>query len=281
MTEAQAASTFIIILNWNKPYLTQRCIESVLRSDYTAYHIVVVDNGSGEKNYHILCDILKPYTVSVIRSVKNLGFSRGNNLGIKYALEQGAQYILLLNDDGWIDCQMISRMTNALLHHSDFGIVGPVIYYEDKPEKVWFAGYRYTRPFFLLRRGFFLSDHPPDLEEVDFINGCGMMIRREVIEQIGGLPEVYFMYYEDMEYCLHAQRAGWKLGCLKSAKMWHRVSESYGGKDSIKKEFQQIKSSLLFFRRNTNGVVYILNLIARVLQTVYKIGMVFINMGKR
>ncbi len=264
---------YILVLNWNLPEITINCINSILSSDYDNFRILVVDNGSTDDNFHQLLikigEIEEQGSVSVLRETTNQGFSRGMNVGIRAAIQNGADFILLLNNDTIVDKAMVRTMVDAMVKAPEIGVLGPIIYYMGTPDRVWFSGYHIPGKIYIIRRGYHLKQEGVILEEVDFVNGCGMMIRKKVIDDIGLLPEVYFMYYEDLEYCLKAKEWGWKLACHKSAKMWHAVSLSSNGMDSIHKEFLQLKSSIIFFRRNTKGFTKSINILLRLLQTGY------------
>jgi GT2 family glycosyltransferase len=207
---------------------------------------------------------LQNYPIEIIRSETNLGFAKGNNLGIDWALKRGADNVLLINNDTIIDPEMISIMINEFIKIPEVGIIGPSIYYLDNPLKIWFAGYNIPDRLFVLRRGLNIKikDEKP-LVLVDFVSGCGMMIKRQVIEEIGLLPDVYFMYYEDLEYCIKAKMHGWKIAYIPNAKMWHAVSLSSGGYQGAKKEYYQIRSSIIFIKRNTRGFEFYINLAIR------------------
>lgn len=268
---------YVIILNWNQPVRTSQCVTSIFQSDYSNYEVIVVDNGSDESRYNELIRLTKGYTLKLIRTPSNLGFSKGMNRGICYALENKARFILLLNNDTIIDKCMIRLMVQAFADNPSLGILGPVIYYLDDPQRVWFAGYHIKKPIYILRRGLHVDKKDTEFVVVDFVNGCGMMIRAEVFERVGLLPEEYFMYYEDLEYCLNAGKAGWQVACLTTAKMWHVVSASYGSKDALRKEIQQLTSGWIFFRRNTRGVVFAVNVILRIMQAIYKLSLGLIS----
>jgi len=256
-----------VVLNWNRPEDTCLCVESLKASDYPLLRIVVVDNGSDVVQYERLRQALTG--VEIIRSENNLGFGRGNNLGIWYLLEQGAAYVLLVNNDALVDPQMVGILVNAMESDPSIGAAGPIIYYMSEPEKVWFAGYRFRDKLYVLRRGLHLKPPIKPVEYVDFISGCGMLLRREALEQVGGFSPEYFMYYEDLDLCVRIRKAGWKIACVTIAKMWHAVSASLGGIESPVKQYYQVRSSLIFYRRHTRGFVFIVNICLRLLHAGY------------
>ena len=250
-----------IVLNWNRPDDTRRCVQSLLQSDCPNLRIVVVDNGSEEKLYAQLRAELT--NVEVLRSEVNLGFAAGNNLGLRYAQEHGADYALVLNNDTLVDPSMVSQLVAAGEANPDAGLMGPIIYFLDQPDKVWFAGYRFTHGIYLLRRGLHLSPPIRPIEPVDFVSGCGMLIRRSVLDQVGLFCADYFMYYEDVDLCFRVKSAGAQILCVTDARMWHAVSASSGGPDSPIKQYHQVKSSLIFYRKHSRGLKLWFNIFLR------------------
>jgi len=252
---------YAIVLNWNRPDDTYACLASLARSDYPALKILVVDNGSGPEQVRMLR--AHEFDIEILWLERNYGFAEGNNRGIQYALEHGADFVLLINNDTTVDPGMVSELMRMVQLDPLVGVEGPIIYYADLPDKVWFAGMRFRRNLYVVRRGLHLKPPLKPVEEVDFISGCGMLIRRSVLERIGFLSPDYFMYYEDLDFCVRAKQAGFKLMCATQARMWHKVSASTGGVDSPLKQYYQVKSSLIFYRRHTHGIMYWLNVLLR------------------
>lgn len=263
----EAPTVWAVVLNWNRPEDTYLCVESLVASNYPALRILVVDNGSDVDKY----DDLRRTVIGaeILRSETNLGFGTGNNLGIQYALGEGAAYVLLVNNDTTVDAQMIGTLVEAMQSDRSIGITGPIIYYSDEPDRVWFAGYRIRRKLYVLRRGLRLKAPLKPIEDVDFVSGCGMLLRRDTIECVGMFSPEYFMYYEDLDLCLRVKRSGWKIVCATGAKMWHAVSASSGGPETPMKEYHQVRSSLIFYRRHTHGVMFIVNMSLRLARAAY------------
>jgi GT2 family glycosyltransferase len=246
-----------IVLNWNRPDDTHTCVASLVQSDYPTLSILVVDNGSDDEQAQKLK--VDDLGAEVLWLSSNLGFAEGNNQGIRYALERGADFVLLLNNDTTVDARMISELVAVAEGDPSVGVVGPVIYYSEAPDLVWFAGMRFRRGLYVVRRGLHLRPPLKRAEEVDFVSGCGMLVCRSLVARIGLLSSDYFMYYEDLDYCVRARQAGFRLLCATQARMWHAVSTSTGGVDSPLKQYYQVKSSLIFYRRHTRGVMYLVN----------------------
>ncbi len=228
----------IIILNWNGWQDTLECLDSLAKIDYPNYEVIAVDNGSKNdsvsriKNYF---DKNKIHNYRFIILDSNLGFSGGNNVGIKYALKNGADYILLLNNDTLVEPDFLSELVKIGESDKKIGLIGPKIYFylSDKPPRVWFAGGKIN---WLKTRGSHLNYNQIDEEykilgsrshqKTDYLTGCCLLIKREVIEKIGVLSEDYFLYYEDTDYCLRAQESGWQCAYAPGARIWHKISQS-------------------------------------------------------
>jgi GT2 family glycosyltransferase len=256
-----------VILNWNRPDETRECVRSLRGSDYSNLSVLIVDNGSEPVLYEQMRAELPD--VEYLRSEKNLGFAKGSNLGLRYALAHNADYILVMNNDTLVDPYMVSQLVTAAESNPDVGLVGPIIYFLKEPTKVWFAGYRLTHGIYLLRRGPHSSPPIQPVEEVDFVSGCGVLIKRSVLEQIGLFCTDYFMYYEDLDLCFRVKSAGMKIICVTDARMWHAVSSSSGGADSPMKQYHQAKSSLIFYRKYFDGIHFWINILLRFAHAFY------------
>lgn len=257
----QTPKVIAIVLNWNRPDDTRRCVLSLRRSDYANMGVIVVDNGSESDLYARMRAELPD--VEFLRSEVNLGFAGGNNLGLRYALAHDADYALVINNDTVVDPTMLSQLVAAAEAHPNAGLVGPIIYFLDCPNAVWFAGYRFTHGIYLLRRGLHLSPPIQPVEQVDFVSACGMLIRRAVLEQVGLFCDEYFMYYEDLDLCFRVKSAGMSIICVTGARMWHAISASSGGADSPIKQYYQVRSSLIFYRKYSHGLKFWLNVSLR------------------
>jgi GT2 family glycosyltransferase len=241
----------IVVLSWNGKALTLSCLESLLSLDYEPFDVVVVDNGSTDGT---AAAVRTAYgdRVTVLENPVNLGYAGGNNVGIGRALAEGADWILLLNNDTTVDPALVGRLTDAAAGCDTIGIVGPKIYYAFPPDRIWFAGgevslYRGVSRHIGIRekdRGRY--DTPRD---VDYVTGCALMARREVFETIGELDPVFTAYYEDVDFCMRARRAGFRVMYVPSGKVWHKISASTGGQLGAAKLSRKLRSTFIFLRR--------------------------------
>ncbi len=216
---------FIIILNWNNWSDTLECLESLKNNDYPNEQVVIIDNGSKKKPQ------APDSEIKIIYNKENLGFAGGNNVGIKYALEKRADYILLLNNDTLVKQDFLTKLVEAGESNKDFGLLGPKIYFAGQKEKIWFAGgqvnWLYNKG---IMKGYNEIDKGqydlPAIQETEYITGCCLLIKRATIEKIGLMPEDYFLYYEDTDWSLAAQGVGFKCVFVPRAKIWHKGSKS-------------------------------------------------------
>jgi len=251
----------VVIPVWNAREYTLACLDSLAGLRYPNRMVVVVDNGSEDGSSEAIAAAHSE--VAIIRNEANLGFARACNQGLEQVFAMGAAYALLLNNDTTVDPDMLTRLVAAAQAHPAAGILAPTIYYQERPDLPWFTGMRFSRPIYIVRTDRRHQVQAETPTPVDFVSGCGMLIARRVYEQVGGLDDAYFMYYEDLDYCLRARKAGYEILYVPDAAMWHALSVSSGGKDAPIKQYHQIKSSLIFYRRHTRGLWRWLNLSIR------------------
>lgn len=239
----------IVILNWNGLSDTLACLESLQRLDYPDYEIVVVDNGSTDGSVPVIRERFP--MVTMLENTENWGYTGGNNVGLRYALAQGADYTLLLNNDTEVAPDFLRRLVEAAESDPFLGMAGPTIYYHDRPDVIWSAGGAIdwqrgsTRMVGLDERdeGQFGAEPRP----VDFVTGCAMLVRRTVLEQAGLLDERFFAYYEEAEWCVRASRAGFRIVHVPLAHIWHKISPSAQA-DSPFVHYYMTRNRLLFLK---------------------------------
>jgi len=229
------------LLNWRRWPDTVRCWESLQRLDYPSYEVIVVDNGSGDDSESQLRERCRGSRV--IQSGDNLGFSGGCNRGIRAALERGAEFVWLLNNDATATPDALKRMVAAALADDSVGCVGCVHYSIDDPEQVrtWGGG----RISLLTGRSVQLrAPGAPD-----YISGASMLIPRRAIERVGLLDEEsFFMYWEDADYCFRVRAAGMHLAVAADANIRHAEFASLGRSSPLLDRYFT-ESAITFFRR--------------------------------
>jgi len=237
---------FIIILHYGNTKDTEECLKSLEKLDYDNYKIIVVDND--HKNNLQLP--ISNFQFKYIKNKENLGFAGGNNIGIKYALEKKADYILLLNNDTIVNPSFLKKLIEAGESDKKFGILGPVIYKyptTNSEQKIHFAGGKIN---WLFTKGIHKQQLTINKQQLtDYITGCCLLIKREVIEKIGLMPEEYFLYFEDVEWCLKARKKDFKCVLVSTSKIWHKVSKN-ASEGSFSYIYYHIRNGLLLSKRN-------------------------------
>jgi GT2 family glycosyltransferase len=216
-------TVYFSILNWNQKELTCECLDSLAQLDYPNYEIVVVDNGSRDDEAAVIRSRF-PSSV-VLKNERNVGFAEGNNVAIRYALEQGADYVLLLNNDTAMDPQMLKKLIEVSESDDQIAIVGPKISYFDEPHTIWSAGGVLGPREEPIMLGLDETDRGQHdaLTEVDWVTGCALCIKTSVIRRIGFIDARYFIYFEESDWCGRAKRAGFKIVYVPEAIMWHKI----------------------------------------------------------
>lgn len=221
---------YIIIVNFNGSKDTIECVKSIKNINYQNYKIVVVDNNSDKNNKELL-DEIKDDAIFIFNK-ENSGFSKANNIGIKYSLEQNADFILLLNNDTVVTTEFLNEALKSFQIDNNIGIVsGKINYYDNNEKEPWYDGakidwFRFCGKKF---KGKAISSNE---HYVSLISGCMMLIRKDVFYNVGLLPEEYFMFYEDIDFCAMVANKGYKLVYNSSSVIYHKVSRSSGGSES-------------------------------------------------
>jgi GT2 family glycosyltransferase len=219
----------IILLNLNGYDDTRDCLQSLDKVHYTNFNVIVVDNGSTDGS-GLRIEREFPHA-RVLHNKKNLGFAGGNNVGIEYALRQQAAYVLLLNNDTIVDPAFLSQLVECGEADPGIGILGPKIFYASEPTRIWYAGgcvhYRVGK---CSHRGENQVDNGQfsDIEETPFVTGCALLIKSTVLQDIGLLDSRLFIYWEDSDYCMRAQKAGYRCTFVPNALVWHKVTRTCG-----------------------------------------------------
>lgn len=248
---------YIVLVNWNGLEDTLECLRSLNEISYKNYKIVVVDNGSNNNQANVIKKKF-PY-IELIKNKRNEGFVVANNQGIELALKNGADYILLLNNDTVVEQNFLNILINHAERNRDVGILSPKILYFDSNE-IWSMGGKisYLTGFSIMIGKGENSENYNEVIKPDFVSGCAMLIKKEVIEEIGLLDPIYFAYYEDADYCFRVRKLGYKIRVIPESVVWHKKSASAGIKGS-KREISELqaylwtRNGIRFGRKNING----------------------------
>ncbi len=225
----------IILVNYINVDVTKQCLDSLMNITYNNYKVYIVDNASPKESIDKLKSLKEKYKFILIESNKNLGFAGGNNLAIEQAKLDNAEYFLLLNNDTLVESDFLTQLVTRATSDGNIGVTTGLIMYYPQKELVWYAGgdidFKHNRTIHYGIKTK-ISNELLISKEVSFVSGCCMLISRKVIDDIGGLPEDYFMYYEDEDYCIQISQKGYKMIYEPKAKIYHCVSISSGGEMS-------------------------------------------------
>jgi GT2 family glycosyltransferase len=247
----RGASIAIIVLNWNGRDLTLDCLRSLEAITTPGVRIILVDNASSDGTVDAVRLRYGP-RVTVVQNAGNLGFAAGNNVGIRRALEQGDDFVLLLNNDTVVAPDLIDRLLPPMLAAPEIGITAPKIYYAEPKDRIWFAGGEISLWRGIARHtGIRETDHGQYERErdIDYATGCAFLARRGVFETVGYLDPAYRAYFEDADFCVRARHAGFRIRYIPAAHVWHRISASTGGQLSRRKATRKLASAGRFFGR--------------------------------
>ena len=232
----------IVLVNYNGKKFIKNCIESIKEQTYNNISFVIVDNGSLDDSVEYLKTSYP--AIPVIACKQNLGFAKGNNIGISYALEAGAEYILLLNVDTVIDKHLVEYLIKDADSQT---VVIPKIYMDKRMMKIWYAGGEID---YINGRSFHYGNKDNgDKKEVSFACGCCALIHRNIFLKIGMFDERYYLYYEDTDFSARLKRNNIKIKYVEEAKMWHKIGGSGGQKGELVKSYYMIRNRLYFINK--------------------------------
>ncbi|NLF65477.1 MAG: glycosyltransferase family 2 protein [Chloroflexi bacterium] len=245
----------IIVLNWNNAAATVSCLRSLQTITYPAYEVVLVDNGSTDDSVQVLSAAFP--TVTLLQTGANLGYAGGNNAGIRYAVERGAQFILILNNDITVSPDFLEPLVEALKGQPDVGVVTPLVAEQGKEEgRVWALGSAIEATTARVSRRHagdslerWLHEAP---FEVDIAAGAAMLVRAELFARTGLLDEDFFLYYEETDWSLRIRRAGYRILAVPASLVWHKVSATLGI-DSPVIDYYMLRNHFRLINRHWSG----------------------------
>jgi GT2 family glycosyltransferase len=234
----------VIVLNWNGLDDTLECLQSLAQSCYSNREVIVVDNGSEDGS----CPAIRKHfpDVHLIENGSNLGFVRGNNIGLSVGLQHGADLLLILNNDTVLRSDCIAELVNAIEEDGTIGIVGPLMQRTLRPDLVDMGG-----DFNFWTGSVVLRHYVPDelvgaAQPIDYVWGCGLMLRADVLRSVGAFDERYVAYYEDADLCMRARALGFQTRVATRAWMMHKVGRS-GEKRFLWQTYMRLRNHILFF----------------------------------
>ncbi|MFZ1289664.1 MAG: glycosyltransferase family 2 protein [Melioribacteraceae bacterium] len=268
----------IIILNYNGLNDTLECIVSLKKIDYENFEIIIVDNNSSGNDVDIIKEKFGDFVKKIIVSSENLGFSGGNNLGIKYALENGGDFILLLNNDTIVEPDFLTILLDTFNKCKNAGVSAPQINYYNNKNIVWSVGGQISK---IRGSGFAYSNVNENqiekkIREVTFASGCCLLIKKEVFEKIGMLDEKFFLYVEDTDFCFRTIKAGFKIIINPNSKIYHKVGNSTSMNLKQIPLYYETRNRLYFAKKKFN-IFFIITFLYIFVTMIYKSIIWFFN----
>ena len=264
----------VCILNWNGGNDLKECIDSIRINTYENYKITIIDNNSSDSSLSLLQE-----DIEVISLKENYGFSRGYNIGLQQCINNQDEYIILLNFDTLVGPTFIQDIANNIKESKSKYIYGVKILYNNKKDIIWYAGGKVQ-----LGKGIIshigiknLDEKYTEDYETGYVTGCCMIMHKDIFFELEGFDQKFFMYNEDVDFCLRAKEKSIKCKFLANPKIFHKVSLSIGGNSSLKKISMKIKSGYFLYRKYYPFFIAMVLLIQYFLSSSFicnKIGMV-------
>lgn len=251
MTSAADPRILAIVLNWRQAPVTLDCVEALLSMSGPALDIFVLDNGSGDDSALLLGAEQEEFVFEALP--RNLGFAAANNIGLRRALDQGFDYALLVNNDAFAAPDMLEKLLAEA--QNDIALLSPKIYYEAEPERIWFAGGRRrltTLDLYDTGRGEPDGPRYAQSKDVDYLLGTSLLVNLQAARVVGLLDEQYFFYFEDLDWSLRFQQAGYRLRLVADAHLYHRVALSTGSdEDAPQRRYYLAYGGVRFWRSHS------------------------------
>ena len=241
----------ILILNWNKAFLTEQCLNSLKNLKYDNFSTLVIDNASTDNSVSMIRNKFPDVELLVLD--KNYGFARGYNLAIKYLKKKYNDFVLILNNDTIVDPNLLNELTNELEKYGKSNFYCPIIHYLDNQDIIWYAGGNVNLRLGQLSHNSIREKNIGQFSKTfitDYATGCCILTSVKTFEDLNGFDNNFNMYGEDVDLCLRANLKGIKSYVVPNARIYHMVSASIGGEFSIKKLLKKLKSIKMLMHKH-------------------------------
>lgn len=249
----------IILVNYNGVTDTIDCIESLNKMSYKNFQTIVVDNKSSDCSLKVLLEKKNELRFELIALNENKGFSAGNNAGICKAIQIGAEYVLLLNNDTIVDQYFLEKLMREEVVSSGLCVTTGTIFYANNKNKIWYAAgqfHPYLAKVSQIGLNYNKGKIPQNPIKVSFASGCCMCIPISVIEKVGLLDESYFLYEEDVDYCYRLMRKSINIYYVPDAVLYHKISSSTTKTDKMSAvtQYYMVRNKYNFINRYYKGL---------------------------
>jgi len=268
----------IITINYNQSAVTCQLLESLRKITYPNVEILVIDNASPNDTPKKIKKIFPE--IILIQSNENLGFAGGNNLCVRQA---SGKYLLFLNNDTEVAPGFLEPLVAKCESDPKIGAVSPKIKFYSKPDTIQFSGQAPINNFTMRSRGYGYGAVDSGQFEQDsitnFVHGAAMMVPMSVVREVGMMPECYFLYYEELDWCSSIKAAGYKLWYVHNSLVMHKESMSIGRLTPFKTYYMN-RARLLYLRRNVHGLSFLVAALYQTFVAIPKNMTVFLLTGK-
>jgi len=254
----ELGSIYAVVANWNGGPENLECLRSLLAQGLPEPNVVFVDNGSSDGSLALVR--ARHPALRLVENRANLGFGEASNQGAQLALGLGARAVFFVNNDVVLPPGTLARLAAELDARPRAAIVGPRVLTRSDPGRVWCAGGMLTwRENLSTLRGHLEPDGPQwrETRAVDYVPGCALLARREMLEQIGMFDAQYFAYMEDVDLCLRARRAGLEVWLVGDAAVLHASSSATGGGYNPRRKYMMGVNSIWFLRRHARAAQWL------------------------
>lgn len=268
----------IVAVQYGHPDVTMEMLASLRKISYPNIEVIVVDNDSPDEHPEIVKENYPE--IIYIQSEKNLGFAGGNNLGFKSA---NGKYILLLNNDTEVEPNFLEPLVEKMEMDQTIGIVSPKIKFFHTPDTIQYVGYEPINPITQRggARGFGEIDKGQYEEDVlaSYGHGAAMMVSMEAIKKVGLMADIFFLYYEELDWAHRIRDAGYKIYYVHNSVIYHKESISTGGRVSPLRAYYMTRNRIMYLRRNFFGFTYFLAILYQLFVAVPKNALLFVIKG--
>lgn len=259
MKKADYPLVSIVTVNYNQTSVTRDLLVSLKAATYPNTEIIVVDNGSSDQSITSLKEEFP--AITLILTGKNLGFAGGNNRGIEVGK---GDFFLLINNDVEVTPGFLEPLVETLQHYPAAGMASSKIVYHNRDEQIQYAGSLQMNAYTGRGKkiGNLEKDHGQhdEVRKTELGHGACLIVSRKVIEKIGLMPEIYFLYYEEHDWTEQAKRNGFDVYFVGTSKIYHKESVSTGRNTPLK-TFYLTRNRLLYLRRNSSGITFVSSLL--------------------
>ncbi len=259
----------IVSVQYGHAEVTIEMVKSLRNITYPNIEIIVVDNASPDQHPEIVKEVCPE--IIYIESKTNLGFAGGNNLGFKVAK---GKYVLMLNNDTEVEPGFLEPLVEKMENDISIGIVSPKIRFFHSPDTLQYAGYNPINPISQRggAKGFGEKDKGQYEEDMlsSYGHGAAMMVSMDVVHKVGLMADIFFLYYEELDWAHRIRTAGYKIYYVHNSLIYHKESISTGGRVSPLRAYYMTRNRILYLRRNFKGLTYFLAILYQLLVAVPK-----------